>query len=391
MNADTLMTRTRTRLLLDQPWFGSLAMRLDLIEDASIPTMATNGSEIRYNPEFVLKQTRDHLFGIMAHEVLHCALLHPYRRGSREPQRWNIATDHVINLQLRAAGFSLPDDALADPKYTGLNADVVFAQLGDEPQDDGTPKSTGTCDDAPKQQPGAPQPDPNAQPGDQPGQQPAEGQGMTEEDWQIAAEQASNITRAAGRLPGSAAEAAKAASQQPQDWRAILREFIEQTQPHDYSWSVPNRRFIADGLYLPGMIKENFPRFIFVTDSSSSVTNEAIKAGVAEVQEIVRELRPERLLVISCDTRVRSTQEFTADDFEITLNVTGRGGTAFQPAFDWIAAQEDEPPAALMYFTDLENGGERVTEPDYPVLWVTGKNVTKNGPFGQTVRIDAHV
>jgi hypothetical protein len=42
--------KARTALLLDHPFFGSLLFRLKSEECRSIPTMATNGVVLRYNP-----------------------------------------------------------------------------------------------------------------------------------------------------------------------------------------------------------------------------------------------------------------------------------------------------------------------------------------------------
>lgn len=400
MNAETRMTRARTRLLLNQPWFGSLAMRLDM-QPAKCHTMETNGTVLRFNPEWVTKQTDADLLTIMAHEVLHCALLHPYRRGRRDAQRWNRACDYVVNLDLQAAGFQLPADSLIDPQYQGLSADVVYSQLAQDPDDqDGDTPSTGTVEDAPQQGQSAPSDGQGQQageqagegqgtPAEQPGDAPGPGQGMTEEDWKIASEQATAVTKAAGNTPGGAARSAKAARQQPEDWRAILREFIEHQTPSDYSWGTPNRRFIADGVYLPGVLKENLGYIAVAVDTSGSISGEVLAAFAQELTEIVHEARPDRVHVVYCDARVNGTEEFTPDDEAVTLRALGGGGTRFNPVFEHIESQ-DEAPAALLYFTDLENGGERLTEPAYPVLWVTGKNVTKPAPFGPVVRINAH-
>ena len=46
------LTRARVQLLLAQPFFGTLSLRLKLIP-GTLPTMATDGSRIVYNPAFV--------------------------------------------------------------------------------------------------------------------------------------------------------------------------------------------------------------------------------------------------------------------------------------------------------------------------------------------------
>ena len=97
MDADTKMARARTRLVLDNPFFGSLALGLNIHRDDSVPTMCTDGRFIKWNGDFVDQHTDKEIIGVVAHEVLHVAFKHMLRRGERDPERWNIACDHAIN------------------------------------------------------------------------------------------------------------------------------------------------------------------------------------------------------------------------------------------------------------------------------------------------------
>ena len=392
MTHETRMTRARSRLLMEQPWFGSLAMRLKIEPDATIKTLRTDGSTLKYNPAYVEKLPEPQLIGCVAHEVMHCALLHPYRRGGKDLQRWNAACDYAINPLLVKAGIALPKGNLDDPKYYGLAADVIYAQLGQEPGggQPGTDESpTGSFTDAPSDADGPGQP---GKPGDAPGKPGAAGKpkpGMTAEDWNVAAEQATMVTKAAGNLPGDASRAAKAAQANPEDWRAILREFIEQTAPSDYSWSVPNRRHAYAGLYLPGVVKENLGRIAVVVDTSGSISQPILDLVGAELTAIVHEANPEAVDVIYCDSKVRHTETFTPDDAEIIMQAKGGGGTRFAPAFEHIAEKFTDPPVCCLYFTDMENYDRKpLKEPPYPVLWVTGKHVIKTQPFGRVIRVE---
>jgi predicted metal-dependent peptidase len=210
---------------------------------------------------------------------------------------------------------------------------------------------------------------------------------MTETDWKIAAEQASRVANAAGKLPGGADRAIKRARESVQDWRETLRRFIEQTQPVDYSWSQPNRRYVASGLYLPGTTKENLGYFVIAIDTSGSVNQSMLDSFGAELTAIMHEARPERLQVVYCDTRVRSTEVFTPDDGAVVLHAKGGGGTRFQPVFDMVNQQtaEQDAPKALLYFTDLECSDRPVEPGEYPVLWITPPWVTRRAPFGEQV------
>ena len=72
-------------------------------------------------------------------------------------------------------------------------------------------------------------------------------------EWGIAADQAMRSAQACGRLPQGIERPLREARRSVQDWRAILRDFIAATSAADYSWTAPNRRFVASGLYLPSV------------------------------------------------------------------------------------------------------------------------------------------
>jgi predicted metal-dependent peptidase len=82
------LTRARVQLLLKQPFFGTLSLRLKLIP-GSLPTMATDGSRIVYNSAFVDELKPAELEGTLAHEVLHGALPRPRSKRSAKWLRRN--------------------------------------------------------------------------------------------------------------------------------------------------------------------------------------------------------------------------------------------------------------------------------------------------------------
>src|SRR5579872_7101495 len=131
------LTRARTQLLLNQPFFGTLCLRLTLAA-GGVPTMATDGRRILYDPAFVNSLKPAELEGVLAHEVLHCALGHHCRRGERDSQLWNEAADLAINPILIGNGFTLPADALVDPAFGNLSAEEIYARLLQRKSNDST-------------------------------------------------------------------------------------------------------------------------------------------------------------------------------------------------------------------------------------------------------------
>ena len=95
-------------------------------------------------------------------------------------------------------------------------------------------------------------------------------EGQTEAVWQVATEQAIKVAQAAGNMPGGVAEEIVKVREPKVDWRNEAREFVCYNQPSDFSWTHPDRRFIGQGIYLPGVRKENTGTFVVIVDTSGS-------------------------------------------------------------------------------------------------------------------------
>lgn len=435
MDEHEVVRSIRARLLITQPFFGSLSMHLRLEKSSAIETLQTDGSVLRYNEQYLASLPAEEQAGVVAHEVMHCALGHPYRTGARDLQRWNMACDYTINPLLRQAGLSLPKDVLDNPQYHGMYAEQVYSALpdnkqeeegtgkpsefeeqesgqGQEPQDgqgkqdqdgaegqegQGKPAKqvltgVGTGDFVPPQDgPQSPQDGPGGVPEDGEGQegQPTEtepqGQ-MSETDWQVATEQAVKIAAAAGKLPGGADMIVREIRAPKVDWREELREFFSRIVPADYSWTSPNRRFISGGLYLPGVVNSGVGEIVLGVDTSGS-TRWMLGEFAREFAGIIAETRPEKVHVVYWDASVQGSELWTADDdiSGLKMRAPGGGGTNAQVMFDWVKKQDIEP-MALVCLTDLEF--YKPVEPDYPVLWaVPDLCRTAVSPFGTLIRI----
>lgn len=144
------MMRQRSALIYSHAFFGVLSLNLLLVETTKIETLATNGKELLFNSTCVMRMDDDELLFGIAHEVLHCALFHPMRRGVRDPHLWNIACDYVVNAHLKRAGFKLPSWVYYDPQYDGLSAEEVYRLLSQQSKDES--KAQDTADQAGEQE-----------------------------------------------------------------------------------------------------------------------------------------------------------------------------------------------------------------------------------------------
>ena len=190
-----------------------------------------------------------------------------------------------------------------------------------------------------------------------------------EQAWDEAMHQALNIARAEGKVPGQVEETIQSAHASTLDWRALLRRYMTDAASHDYSWSVPNRRFIDSGLYLPSIRSEGIDTIAFIIDISSSLPTATLAEFWAELREVAAEIRPESVIVLQVDTIVQDVAEYADDDLPEEIAIKGRGGTDFRPGFEWLDEQGIQPGVCL-YFTDMECSDYPETEPTFPVLWV---------------------
>ena len=141
----------------------------------------------------------------------------------------------------------------------------------------------------------------------------------------------------------------------------------------DTSFERPNRRFIHQGLVLPGNVRKPNGVIVYVFDTSGSQTDEDLKIASGHCQEIAEIFEPSEIIVIYCDDTVKKIDRFDYGD-EIQLKAYGGGGTDFAPPFNWLVKEEIEPDV-LVYFTDgygTVGGWCRLDEdPTYPVIWAS--------------------
>jgi len=392
--------KARTILLLDHPFFGSLLFRLKGREMRSIPTMATDGVSLFYNPAFIDTLNSATLAGVLAHEVMHPALQHHVRRSGRDPRGWNEACDYAINPLLLDAGLSLPEGVLVDHRFRGMSAEQIYnlREAEAEPQPSGHNEANGTTangdgetSDEDETRGDAKEPSvPTTEGGigqilDAPS--PDEGTPSVEEqarEWSIAVNQAVTLSKLAGKAPAGLARTLEGAAEASVDWRELLRRLWSDTIPADSSWMRPNRRHIWAGVYLPGVVREGVGEIAIAVDCSGSVNGRLLRLFEAEVCSILEGQRPERVHILYFDTEVQKVETFQAGE-QVHLNPVGGGGTDFGPCFDWLEEHSIQPQT-LVFLTDL-CGSFPNTAPAYPVLWASTER--RQTPFGSVIPMHA--
>ena len=382
--ARRLWEQDRSRLLLTQPFLALLAMQLDLVPvvDSRLSTAATDGEHVFVDAAFLLGLSEPDRVFVLAHEIWHCALGHFARRGRREPRRWNLAVDHEVNALLAEQGLTVPDDAVLFPRQRGRNAEQVFEWL-QRRAEERLPERGTLADEheAPSTDAGESHAviDPEFQ-------LATTGRERVRRDWAVrVVAAAQQVERRHGELPGPVRRIVEAYRRPTVPWQQLLRQFLQQSHTAERSWTRPNRRFAAQGIYLPGRAGSHLDIAIAVDTSGS--TTAWLPDFAAEINAIVGAFSSYRLRVITCDAAVHAVTEYTPDrPLRIEeLALTGGGGTDFRPVFETL--QADTPPEALVFLTD-GFGDAPAQPPTWPVLWALPPHGEPPAPWGSVVRLE---
>lgn len=165
----------------------------------------------------------------------------------------------------------------------------------------------------------------------------------------------------AGSIPDDVVIQIADLNRKTKDWRQELQRFVARTSEIiiESSRKRRNRRY---GILFPGT--KVFPKLhlAVAVDTSGSVRDEELEQFMCEIDKIVKQ--GAKVTVIECDANVNDIYEF---DPRKPVDVKGRGGTRFIPAFDAAKKLEID---GLIYLTDGDNfEGDKLKKPNFPVLW----------------------
>ena len=338
------LTRARISLLLQQPFWGTLATRL-ILKDATddeggwCKTAATDGRYFYYNRQFILKLTKAETIFLVAHEVEHCVYDHMSRRGSRKPKMWNAAADYVINYELHENNIGkLPDpktsgvQACFDAKYKGMFAEEVYELLLNDPNQNW------------------PEFDIHLEPGD------GKGTPMTEEERRVLGDEIRNAVMqaakaaGAGNTPAGVKRMLKDLVEPQMDWREILNMQIQSMMKNDFTWSKCSRKSQSSGIYLPGTKEDVRVEAAVAIDNSGSMNDDMLRDLLSEVKGIMEQFPDFKLRVWCFDTQVYNEQMFTPDNLDDidTYELKGGGGTDFMCNFKYMKDNDIMPERFIM-------------------------------------------
>ena len=357
-----------------------------------VPTACTDGRNTYYGREYMSKLASNKRKGVILHENLHKAFRHisMWKHLYKEnPTMANMACDYVINLMIMDGDHSfvsLPDGALLDHKYKGLDAGTVYRMIKEEAKG-GTVHVKTVGDQEGKDVPVV-----------------EVGTGMDEHDWEGADSMtneekealAKDVDQAlrqgailAGKMSANVPREISDVLQAKVDWREALREFVTSfcVDKDESTWRRPSRRWIGQDVYMPSMIGESVGRIVIGIDMSGSIGEEEVGQFLGEVQNICERVKPEGIDLLYWDTRVCQHEKYEQDQLDNLLSSTkprGGGGTDPQCIVDYMNKKKIKAECAVI-LTDgyVSSWGDGWT---CPTLWGITTDMTSQ--IGKTVHVN---
>lgn len=357
-----------------------------------VQTACTDGRNTYYGRDYMAKQASNKRKGVILHENLHKAFRHTtvWRHLFKEnPTMANMACDYVINLMIMDGDnnfVSLPDGALLDHKYKGLDAGTVYRMIKEEAKG-GTVHVKRVGDQEGKDVPVV-----EVSNGlDEHDWESAEG--MTNEEKEALAKDIDQALRQgailAGKMSANVPREISDVLEAKVDWREAMREFVTSfcVDKDESTWRRPSRRWIGQDVYMPSMIGESVGRIVIGIDMSGSIGDEEVGQFLGEVKKICETVKPEGIDLLYWDTRVCQHEKYEQDQLDNLISSTkprGGGGTDPQCIVNYMDKKKIKAECAVI-LTDgyVGSWGQGWT---CPTLWGITTDVTSE--IGKTVRVN---
>ncbi|TGA96365.1 hypothetical protein [Streptomyces sp. MZ04] len=339
------------------PLLGGIAAGMTVVADAelarahdiSVAAVNADAGEIYINPH--VRYADEEWRFILAHEMLHAALRHGDRRGTRDPYLFNVAADYVINGWLLEMGVGeMPEGLLHDPELAGLSAEEVYDRIVADQRRMrrmATLRGKGRGDIL----------------GERLGQ--AGDYVDLDEFYRRGLVQGHELhhQQDRGLLPGGLIEEIRALTHPPVPWDAQLARWFDEFVPRPEplrSYARPSRRQASTpgipraGRYHP---PEEIARCTFgvVLDTSGSMSRVLLGKALGAIASYATARDVPAARVVFCDAAPHDAGYLPVTEIAGQVRVRGRGGTVLQPGIDLLQRADDFPAAApVLVITDGE-------------------------------------
>lgn len=333
------INKIKRKILIKYPYFGLITANIKFIEDYRTKTAFTDGKIIGYNEKFLSTLSENEQIFLFAHEICHIAFNHIYRSEGKNKKIWNIATDAVINANLKKDGLVLINGAINIDEAINYDAEEMYNKLLKENsnQKEGHDDHSSWNKYINKA---------NQEKIKRLNEKTVFMQNKVERKKQLEKLKENLVSESYG-IQRDNKENIRAVnnigfSKPLIDWRLLLKETIQ----YDVDWSYKNA-FIEDGVVIPSLEELPKAETEILLDTSGSVDEKLLRNFLRECKNIFKT----SILRVGCfDTKFYGFCEIKKETDIDNMTFYGGGGTDFNVAVNSFSKRAENK----IIFTDGE-------------------------------------
>jgi len=357
--------QAKSRLMLENPYFGMLVSTLEMRENPSIASVRPRGDLMEYNDEYLEVLSVEEVMSILANSALHQALFHTDRGVGKMASVWQLASDYAINDLLVQNGFLIPPLANYSRRFERLYAEEIYTTLLGELdlQEDETSRPKESADLTEEESPPISL--------------------LEKKDYERLLQQLSNKRAKQGDLPKGIERLIPQVLVAQVAWRDELYRYVNTHAKSDYRMFPSSKKHLYRGMALPSIYGEELNIAVAI-DTSASVDDGLLSLFLSELYEIMQVFTHYTITLIEADAKIQNIQRLTPLE-PLIPTFRGGGGTDFRPVFVYLEHHHYEMMKFLIYFTDGEGEFPEML-PSMDTLWVMPES--KEVPFGDVLIIN---
>lgn len=420
--------------LLEFPWLTYIARKVDYVENREVGSVAaTNGKIITLYKEFY-KSNRRKRMGILLHELFHIILEHISRAKTRNPRKWNIACDIVVDLlifdllgeefyEVRGSDNPFINEEILNRLFKrevriddlrNMSAEDVYALLRDSlefflsgifpdekmelppsiPYENGDDSSNALVREFVKSL----KVDSHDSWYELSEEERKEAEDFAREG-QVSIKLSSSSEYGFGNVPQQVGRQIDKLSRAKLNWRYLLREVVTDMLKGNYTWIPPNPRYldVARDVYLP-RYKYSWRGLSvgIAIDTSGSMSESELSRVISYLYDLLCQYDV-KIRIVCCDCEVTSDVSYYSHRSKkgevinnIMKSLKGGGGTSFEPAIKKFIKDEKGRKwggKILFYFTDGDGHYPHPKEVPFTVIWLLTKG-DRDVPFGKKILLE---
>lgn len=410
-----VLAAVRQDLYLSMRYLYLALEKMPPMADRRVNWLATDGSHIYYNPLQTVQRWSDDAVLVnraYLHSVLHALFGHMYRRGDRDVEIWNVAADIAVEILIDGLTFKAVRKLVPDrreqvyrrlsEKTKVFSAERIYAVLEQSEFETQIPLwaewflvDDHLFWDDRSQEEKSPQER----------QQEDQERDMWKELRERTQTEMETYARTIGIEQTRLYQELSRENRERMDYREFLRRFAALREEMRLDLDSFDYGYYQYGMQLYGNMplieeleykeEQSLQEFAIVVDTSGSCSKEVVSRFLEETVSVLEDAvgmhGPDgrqrlRCHIIQCDDQIQEVVTVTSPEelnqYLDEMQIKGRGGTDFRPAFDLAAEQKKSGVwknlRGLLYFTD-GYGIYPKQRPDFEAAFLIQEDVWPEG------------